>query len=77
MGDYTSNRLCCYRGELGWVRYLCVDCRLPLFHCPTDGFHPYQTAAGKRTLPLYLVQPEVIFKRIRADPVQDKFFNLG
>jgi hypothetical protein len=26
---------------------------------------------------LYLVQPEVIFKRIWADPVQDKFRNLA
>ena len=28
-------------------------------------------------LPLYLVQPGVIFKRIWADPVQDKLHNLA
>ena len=35
------------------------------------------TAAGKRTLPLYLVKPETIFDRIWANPVENKFFNLA
>ena len=33
--------------------------------------------AGKRTLPLCLVQPEVIFKRIWVDPVQNEPHNLA
>jgi hypothetical protein len=35
------------------------------------------TPAGGRTVPLYLLQPEVIFKRIWASPVEDKFLNLA
>jgi hypothetical protein len=35
------------------------------------------TPAGKRTVPLYLSQPETVFTRIWADPVQDKFLNLA
>ena len=49
----------------------------PLFWFTTSELLTKPTASGKRTLPLYLVQPEVIFKRIWADPVQDKFFNLA
>ena len=32
---------------------------------------------GDRTLPLYLNEPEIIFKRIWANPVEDKFLNLA
>jgi hypothetical protein len=49
----------------------------PLFWFTTSELLTKPTPDGKRTLPLYLVQPEVIFKRIWADPVQDKFLNLA
>jgi len=34
-------------------------------------------AAGGRTIPLHLEQPEAVFKRIWLDPVQDKRLNLA
>lgn len=49
----------------------------PLFWFTTSELLTKPTPDGKRTLPLYLVQPEVIFKRLWADPVQDKFLNLA
>jgi hypothetical protein len=36
-----------------------------------------QTAPGNPQIPLYLKQPEVVFNRIWANPVVDKFFNLA
>ena len=49
----------------------------PLFWFTTSELITKPTPYGKRTVPLYLLQPEVIFKRIWADPVQDKFLNLA
>lgn len=49
----------------------------PLFWFTTSEVLTKPTSAGKRQLPLYLEQPEVIFKRIWANPVEEKFFNLA
>ena len=49
----------------------------PLFWFTTSEVLTKPTPAGKRTVPLYLQQPEVLFTRIWADPVQEKFLNLA
>ena len=49
----------------------------PLFWFTTSELLTKPTPAGKRSVPLYLQQPEVLFTRIWADPVQDNFFNLA
>jgi len=49
----------------------------PLFWFTSSELLTKPVPAGKRTIPLYLDQPEVIFKRIWADPVQEKLFNLA
>ena len=49
----------------------------PLFWFTTSEVLTKPVAADKRQLPLYLEQPGVNFKRIWANPVEDKFFNLA
>lgn len=49
----------------------------PLFWFTTSELLTKPTPAGKRTVPLYLVKPEVIFQNIWASPVADKFLNLA
>jgi hypothetical protein len=49
----------------------------PLFWFTTSELFTKPMPAGKRNVPLYLVQPEVIFKRIWASPAEDKFLNLA
>jgi hypothetical protein len=49
----------------------------PLFWFTTSELFTKPTAAGKRTVPLYLQQPEVIFKRIWANPTEERLFNLA
>ena len=49
----------------------------PLFWFTSSELLTKPVADGKRTIPLYLQQPEAVFKRIWADPVQEKFFNLA
>jgi len=48
----------------------------PLFWFTTSELLTKPTPAGKRTIPLYLKEPEVIFKRIWANPSEAKFFSL-
>jgi hypothetical protein len=49
----------------------------PLFWFTTSELLTKPVPAGNRTVPLYLVQPETIFKRIWANPTEEKFFNLA
>jgi len=49
----------------------------PLFWFTTSELLTKPVPAGKRTIPLYLQEPEVIFKRIWANPIEDKFLNLA
>ena len=49
----------------------------PLFWFTTSEILTKPTPQGSRNVPLYLKQPEVLFTRIWADPVQDKFLNLA
>ncbi len=49
----------------------------PLFWFTTSELLTKPVPAGKRTIPLYLEQPEAVFKRIWANPVENKLFNLA
>ena len=49
----------------------------PLFWFTTSELLTKPVPAGSRTVPLYLQQPEAIFRRIWANPVEDKFWNLA
>jgi hypothetical protein len=51
----------------------------PLFWFTTSEVFtkPREVAGQKRPLPLYLIEPECIFKRIWASPVDDRFLNLA
>jgi len=49
----------------------------PLFWFTTSELLTKPVPAGKRTVPLYLQEPETIFKRIWASPSEDKFLNLA
>ena len=49
----------------------------PLFWFTTSELLTKPMPAGERSEPLYLNQPETVFTRIWADPVQDKFLNLA
>lgn len=48
----------------------------PLFWFTTSELFTKLVPAGTRTMPLYLQEPETIFKRIWATPAEDKFLNL-
>jgi hypothetical protein len=50
---------------------------LPLFWFTTSEILTKPVPAGKKTLPLYLQEPECVFKRIWASPADDKFLNLA
>ena len=51
----------------------------PLFWFRTSDVFtkPREFGGQKRPLPLYLVEPEVIFRRIWATPADDRFLNLA
>ena len=64
----------------GWTRVSRQqggDQTIPPFWFTTSELLTKPTPVGKITLPLYLVQPEVISKRIWASPVDDTFLNLA
>lgn len=48
----------------------------PLFWFTTSELLTQPVTAGNRTVPLYLDQPEMIFKRIWANPIEEQFFKL-
>ena len=48
----------------------------PLFWFTPPELPTKPKPAGKRSVPLYLKQPEVLFTRIWAGPEQDKFLHL-
>lgn len=49
----------------------------PLFWFTTSEVLTKPKAHGSRQVPRYLLEPEVIFERIWADPIENKFFNLA
>jgi hypothetical protein len=49
----------------------------PLFWFTTSEILTKPKAHGGRQVPRYLLEPEVIFERIWANPVEDKFLNLA
>ena len=49
----------------------------PLFWFTTSEVLAKPRAHGGWQVPRFLVEPEVIFERIWANPVEDKFFNLA
>ncbi len=49
----------------------------PLFWFTTSELFTKPTETTGRPLPLYLEQPEVLFKRIWANPTEEKLFNLA
>ena len=49
----------------------------PLFWFTTSEVFTKPVANGDRTLPLYLEQPEIIFKRIWASPAEGRFLSLS
>lgn len=48
----------------------------PLFWFTTSDLFTKPVDQGNRTVPRYLLEPELIFSRIWATPVEDKFLNL-
>jgi hypothetical protein len=49
----------------------------PLFWFTTSELLTQPVTAGKKTVPLYLKEPECVFKRIWASPADDSFLNLA